>query len=71
MTFRLYVEEVDNDANKVGQRPKAHPEGERIMNKQAYVTGNRHLQSGNYKRIDIIILLTLISNLSINRNALY
>jgi hypothetical protein len=41
-------------ANKVSQRPGAHPAGERIMNKQSYLTGNCHLQSGNYKQIGIM-----------------
>jgi hypothetical protein len=28
-----YVEDADDDANKVIQRPEAHPAGERIVNK--------------------------------------
>ena len=31
--FRLYVEEADDDVNKVNQRPGAHPARERIVNK--------------------------------------
>ena len=32
VTFRLYVEEADDTANKVSRRPEAHPAGERITN---------------------------------------
>ena len=31
VTFRLYVEEADEEDNKVSQRPEAHPAGERII----------------------------------------
>jgi hypothetical protein len=50
VTFRLYVEEADNDANKVSQSSGAHPAGERIAN-QKYITDNYRLQGGNYKRM--------------------
>jgi len=30
-TYFTYVEEADDDANKVSRRPEAHPEGERII----------------------------------------
>ncbi|MGD0168818.1 MAG: hypothetical protein ABSE54_03740 [Smithella sp.] len=42
VTFRLYVEETDDDANKVSRRPDAYPEGKR--NKSiTYLTGNYRL----------------------------
>jgi hypothetical protein len=44
--YCTYVEEADDAANKVSQRPGAHPAGERIVNK-SYPTGNYHLQGGN------------------------
>ena len=41
-----YVEEADEAAIKVSQRPDAHPAGERIVN-EFNITGNYHLQGGN------------------------
>jgi hypothetical protein len=42
----MNVEETDDAANKVSQRPGAHPAGGRIINK-FYVTGNYRLQGGD------------------------
>ncbi|MGD0279211.1 MAG: hypothetical protein ABSC11_07880 [Smithella sp.] len=35
---------------KLAKDPVAHPVGERIMNKQFYLTGDCHLQIGHYKQ---------------------
>jgi len=51
--YCTYVEDAVDDANKVSQRPGAHPARERLVNKP-YPTGNYHLQGGNYKRLGII-----------------
>ena len=45
--FRLYVEEEDDDANKVSQRPGACPARERIVNKVFTLPVSYHLRSGN------------------------
>ena len=47
VTRCIYAEEADDVANKVSQRPEAHPAGERKVNKVFYDTGNYCLQGGN------------------------
>ena len=45
--YYTYVEEADDDANKVSQRPEAHPTGERIGNDVFTLPASYHLQGGN------------------------
>jgi hypothetical protein len=52
--YYTYVEESDDDANKVSQRPGAHPVGKRIANKfftSPVITGCKVV---TYKRLGII-----------------
>ena len=49
------VEEADNDANKVSQRPEAHPVGERTVNKLLTLPVITICKVVTYKRIGIIV----------------
>ena len=62
--IRLYAEEADDDANKVSQRPEAHPAGERIANKVLtlpVITANKVV---TYKRIGISLKKALRADCS-------
>ena len=51
VTFRLYAEEADDTANKVSQRPGAHPARERIVNKFLTLPVITTYKVVTYKRI--------------------
>jgi hypothetical protein len=56
VTFRLYVEETDDAANKVSQRPGARPAGERIANQKFTLPVITACKVVTYKRIGINII---------------
>ena len=53
VTFRLYAEETNDAANKVSQRPEAHPAGERIANQKFTLPVITASKVVTYKRIGI------------------
>ena len=66
MTFRLYIEKADYDANKVSQRPEAHPVGERIVNEIFTLPVITACKVLTYKRIGMRTFYCFIKKLKLN-----
>ena len=60
VTFRLYVEEADDTANKVSQRPGAHPVKGRIENKVFSLPVITTRMVVTYKRIGMRRVVTIL-----------